>query len=101
MMRNFCVAGNMVIWSKESKRQALTVCKAFTFHSLVEWALWYDFIISQGKSKKAYTSAKVKKCMRILQSLCINIHSTEGKECIASLPFQVANVWSTKYGLLF
>ncbi|XP_030877983.1 anaphase-promoting complex subunit 1 [Leptonychotes weddellii] len=95
------VAGNMVIWSKGSKSQALAVYKAFTVDSPVQQALWCDFIISQDKSEKAYSSEEVEKCICILQSSCINMHSIEGKDYIASLPFQVANVWPTKYGLLF
>lgn len=95
------VAGNMVIWSKGSKSQALAVYKAFTVDSPVQQALWCDFIVSQDKSEKAYSSDEVEKCICILQSSCINIHSIEGKDYIASLPFQVANVWPTKYGLLF
>uniref|UniRef100_A0A8C4LC57 Anaphase-promoting complex subunit 1 n=1 Tax=Equus asinus asinus TaxID=83772 RepID=A0A8C4LC57_EQUAS len=88
------VAGNMVIWSKGSKSQALAVYKAFTVDSPVQQALWCDFIISQDNDE-------VEKCICILQSSCINMHSIEGKDYIASLPFQVANVWPTKYGLLF
>uniref|UniRef100_A0A287AF02 Anaphase-promoting complex subunit 1 n=3 Tax=Sus scrofa TaxID=9823 RepID=A0A287AF02_PIG len=95
------VAGNMVIWSKGSKSQALAVYKAFTVDSPVQQALWCDFIISQDKSEKTYSSDEVEKCICILQSSCINMHSIEGKDYIASLPFQVANVWPTKYGLLF
>ncbi|XP_077884433.1 anaphase-promoting complex subunit 1 isoform X2 [Ictidomys tridecemlineatus] len=95
------VAGNMVIWSKGSKSQALAVYKAFTVDSPVQQALWCDFIISQDKSEKTYSRHEVEKCICILQSSCINMHSIEGKDYIASLPFQVANVWPTKYGLLF
>uniref|UniRef100_A0A674IBW9 Anaphase promoting complex subunit 1 n=1 Tax=Terrapene triunguis TaxID=2587831 RepID=A0A674IBW9_9SAUR len=74
------VAGNMVIWSKGSKSQASAVYKAFT--------------VDNGDEV-------VEKCICILQSSCISVHSIEGKDYIASLPFQVANVWPTKYGLLF
>lgn len=31
----------------------------------------------------------MEKCICILQSSCINMHSIEGKDYIASLPFQV------------
>lgn len=96
------VAGNMVIWSKRSKNQASAVYKAFTVDSPVLQALWCDFSIPQEKSDKLEDSSEVvEKCICILQSSCINIHSIEGKDYIASLPFQVANVWPTKYGLLF
>uniref|UniRef100_A0A8B9NI82 Anaphase promoting complex subunit 1 n=1 Tax=Accipiter nisus TaxID=211598 RepID=A0A8B9NI82_9AVES len=96
------VASNMVIWSKGSKNQASTVYKAFTVDSPVLQALWCDFIIPQEKSEKADGSDEVvEKCICILQNSCINVHSIEGKDYIAALPFQVANVWPTKYGLLF
>uniref|UniRef100_A0A672TUV9 Anaphase promoting complex subunit 1 n=1 Tax=Strigops habroptila TaxID=2489341 RepID=A0A672TUV9_STRHB len=91
------VASNMVIWSKGSKNQASTVYKAFTVDSPVLQALWCDFTIPREKSDKA----DVEKCICILQNSCINVHSIEGKDYIAALPFQVANVWPTKYGLLF
>ncbi|KAK2520245.1 Anapc1 [Columba guinea] len=67
-------------------------------------ALWCDFTIPQEKSDKAEVSSSdeiVEKCICILQNSCINVHSIEGKDYIAALPFQVANVWPTKYGLLF
>uniref|UniRef100_A0A452U4G1 Anaphase-promoting complex subunit 1 n=1 Tax=Ursus maritimus TaxID=29073 RepID=A0A452U4G1_URSMA len=65
------VAGNMVIWSKGSKSQALAVYKAFTVDSPVQQALWCDFIISQDKSEKAY----IEKCICILQSSKVqNLH---------------------------
>nr|XP_060610458.1 anaphase-promoting complex subunit 1 isoform X2 [Anolis sagrei ordinatus] len=96
------VAGNMVIWSRGSKSQASAVYKAFTVDSPVLQALWCDFTIPQDKSDKIADSKQiVEKCICMLQSSCINIHSIEGKDFTASLPFQVANVWSTKYGLLF
>lgn len=96
------VAGNMVIWSKGSKSQASAVYKAFTVDSPVLQALWCDFTVPQEKSEKLDNSDEVvEKCICILQSSCINVHSLKGKDYIASLPFQVANVWPTKYGLLF
>uniref|UniRef100_A0A8C9G0Q5 Anaphase-promoting complex subunit 1 n=1 Tax=Pavo cristatus TaxID=9049 RepID=A0A8C9G0Q5_PAVCR len=42
----------------------------------------------------------VQKCVCILQSSCVNVHSIDGKDYIAALPFQVANIWPTKFGLL-
>ncbi|OWK53409.1 Anaphase-promoting complex subunit 1 [Lonchura striata] len=98
------VASNVVIWSKGSRSQASTVYKAFTVDSPVLQALWCDFTVFQEKSEKADVSGNdeiVEKCICILQNSCINVHSMEGKDYIAALPFQVANVWPTKYGLLF
>ncbi|KAM4771923.1 anaphase-promoting complex subunit 1 [Rhinophrynus dorsalis] len=95
------LAGNMVIWSKGSKVQASAVYKAFTVDSPVVQALWCDFTIFNAKSENDNDEDKVEKCVCVLQSSCINVHNTEGKDYIAPLPFQVANVWPTKYGLLF
>ncbi|NXU65980.1 APC1 protein, partial [Horornis vulcanius] len=96
------VASNVVVWSKGSRSQASTIYKAFTVDSPVLQALWCDFTIPQEKSEKADGDEQiVEKCICILQNSCINVHSMEGKDYIAALPFQVANVWPTKYGLLF
>ncbi|XP_063774168.1 anaphase-promoting complex subunit 1 isoform X1 [Pseudophryne corroboree] len=95
------VAGNVVIWSKGSKLNASAVYKAFTVDSPVVQALWCDFTVLNDKSETDEGQDKVEKCICILQSSCINVHNTEGKDYIAPLPFQVANVWPTKYGLLF
>ncbi|XP_063299741.1 anaphase-promoting complex subunit 1 isoform X2 [Pelobates fuscus] len=92
------LAGNMVIWSKGSRTQAAAVYKAFTVDSPVVQAVWCDFTILDRTDND---SDKVEKCVCILQGSCINVHNTEGKDYIAPLPFQVANVWPTKYGLLF
>ncbi|XP_056423181.1 anaphase-promoting complex subunit 1 [Hyla sarda] len=95
------VAENMVIWSKGSKIHASAVYKAFTVDSPVVQALWCDFTIFGTKTENEECEDKVEKCICILQGSCINVHNTEGKDYIAPLPFQVANVWPTKYGLLF
>ncbi|XP_075719012.1 anaphase-promoting complex subunit 1 [Rhinoderma darwinii] len=95
------VSGNMVIWSKGSKIHASAVYKAFTVDSPVIQALWCDFFVFGNKSENEESEDKVEKCICILQGSCINVHNTEGKDYIAPLPFQVANVWPTKYGLLF
>uniref|UniRef100_A0A803V0C3 Anaphase-promoting complex subunit 1 n=1 Tax=Ficedula albicollis TaxID=59894 RepID=A0A803V0C3_FICAL len=81
------VASNVVIWSKGSRSQASAVYKAFTVDSPVLQALWCDFTIPQEKLDKA----DVEKCICILQNSCINVHSMEGKDYIAALPFQVTS----------
>uniref|UniRef100_H3ATJ7 Anaphase-promoting complex subunit 1 n=1 Tax=Latimeria chalumnae TaxID=7897 RepID=H3ATJ7_LATCH len=95
------VAGNTVVWSTGSKTMASAVYKAFTVDSPVLQALWCDFAVPQDKEEEAEGQLRTQKCVCIVQSSCINIHSVEGKDYIAPLPFQVANVWPTKYGLLF
>ncbi|XP_075452467.1 anaphase-promoting complex subunit 1 [Ascaphus truei] len=95
------VAGNMVIWSKGSKIQASAAFKAFTVDSPVVQALWCDFTVFNDKTENDNDQDKVEKCVCVLQSSCINVHNTAGMDYIAPLPFQVANVWPTKYGLLF
>ncbi|XP_042188990.1 anaphase-promoting complex subunit 1 [Callorhinchus milii] len=44
---------------------------------------------------------KQEKCVCIVQKSCVNVHTVDGKDYIAPLPFQVAGVWATRYGLIF
>uniref|UniRef100_A0A8C8G337 Anaphase-promoting complex subunit 1 n=1 Tax=Oncorhynchus tshawytscha TaxID=74940 RepID=A0A8C8G337_ONCTS len=90
-------AGNMVIWSKGSKSQASHVYKAFTVDSPVQQALWCNFGIPQ---KKKDEKEILEKTVCIVQSSCVNVHSVTGKDFISPLPFQVSNLWPTKFGLL-
>ncbi|XP_036816071.1 anaphase-promoting complex subunit 1 isoform X1 [Oncorhynchus mykiss] len=90
-------AGNMVIWSKGSKSQASHVYKAFTVDSPVQQALWCNFGFPQ---KKKDEQEILEKTVCIVQSSCVNVHSVTGKDFISPLPFQVSNLWPTKFGLL-
>ncbi|XP_043916095.1 anaphase-promoting complex subunit 1 [Protopterus annectens] len=94
-------AGNVVVWSRGSKSEASTVYKAFTMDSPVLQALWCNFSITQDKGWKSKSKEKVEESVCIVQSSSINVHTVEGKDYIAPLPFQVAHVWPSKYGLLF
>ncbi|XP_028976286.1 anaphase-promoting complex subunit 1 isoform X3 [Esox lucius] len=90
-------AGNMVIWSRGSTSQASHVYKAFTVDSPVQQALWCNFGIPQkNKDEKEIMEQTV--C--IVQSSCVNVHSSTGKDFISPLPFQVSKLWPTKFGLL-
>uniref|UniRef100_A0A3Q1II57 Anaphase-promoting complex subunit 1 n=1 Tax=Anabas testudineus TaxID=64144 RepID=A0A3Q1II57_ANATE len=89
-------AGNVVIWSQGSRTQASSVYKAFTVDSLVQQALWCNFAVPQNKKDVE----EVEQTVCIVQSSCVNIHTVTGKDFIAPLPFQVSNVWATKFGLL-
>ncbi|XP_023863200.1 anaphase-promoting complex subunit 1 isoform X2 [Salvelinus sp. IW2-2015] len=90
-------AGNMVIWSKGSKSQASHVYKAFTVDSPVQQALWCNFGIPQNKKDEQEI---LEQTVCIVQSSCVNVHSVTGKDFISPLPFQVSNLWPTKFGLL-
>ncbi|XP_072103052.1 anaphase-promoting complex subunit 1 isoform X1 [Mobula birostris] len=95
------VAGNMVIWSRGSKSHASSVYKAFTVDSPVLQALWCDFSIPQDKTECTEAQEKREKCVCIVQKSSVNVHTVDGKDYIAPLPFQVAVVWATAYGLMF
>uniref|UniRef100_A0A8C7V6Z4 Anaphase promoting complex subunit 1 n=1 Tax=Oncorhynchus mykiss TaxID=8022 RepID=A0A8C7V6Z4_ONCMY len=84
-------AGNMVIWSKGSKSQASHVYKAFTVDSPVQQVNLLYCIPEQEILEKTVC---------IVQSSCVNVHSVTGKDFISPLPFQVSNLWPTKFGLL-
>uniref|UniRef100_A0A668AJ74 Anaphase-promoting complex subunit 1 n=2 Tax=Myripristis murdjan TaxID=586833 RepID=A0A668AJ74_9TELE len=88
-------AGNMVVWSQGSRSQASSVYKAFTVDSPVQQALWCNFAVPQNKKADQYILL-----LCIVQSSCVNVHSTTGKDFISPLPFQLSNLWATKFGLL-
>lgn len=89
-------AGNVVVWSQGSRLQACNVHKAFTVDSPVQKALWCNFAVPQNKNDEE----EVEQTVCIVQSSCINVHTVTGKDFISPLPFQVSNVWATKYGLV-
>uniref|UniRef100_A0A3B3UEI2 Anaphase-promoting complex subunit 1 n=1 Tax=Poecilia latipinna TaxID=48699 RepID=A0A3B3UEI2_9TELE len=87
-------AGNMAVWSQGSRTQASSVYKAFTVDGPVQQALWCNFAVPQNNNDE------VEQTVCIVQSSCINVHTVTGKDFISPLPFQVSNVWATKFGLL-
>uniref|UniRef100_A0AAX7SKU4 Anaphase-promoting complex subunit 1 n=1 Tax=Astatotilapia calliptera TaxID=8154 RepID=A0AAX7SKU4_ASTCA len=87
-------AGNVVVWSQGSRAQASSVYKAFTVDSPVQQALWCNFAAPHKKNDE------VELTVCIVQSSCVNVHTMTGKDFISPLPFQVSNVWATKFGLL-
>lgn len=89
-------AGNVVVWSHGSRTQASSVYKAFTVDSPVQQALWCNFAVPQNNNDVE----EVEQTVCIVQSSCINVHTVTGKDFISPLPFQVSNVWATKFGLL-
>uniref|UniRef100_A0A3P9N0J1 Anaphase-promoting complex subunit 1 n=1 Tax=Poecilia reticulata TaxID=8081 RepID=A0A3P9N0J1_POERE len=94
-------AGNMAVWSQGSRTQASSVYKAFTVDSPVQQALWCNFAVPQNNNDGTVKlSEEVEQTVCIVQSSCINVHTVTGKDFISPLPFQVSNVWATKFGLL-
>lgn len=89
-------AGNVVVWSQGSRTLASSVYKAFTVDSPVEKALWCDFALPQMRKDEE----EVEHTVCIVQSSCINVHTVSGKDFISPLPFQVSDVWATKFGLI-
>ncbi|XP_008298246.1 anaphase-promoting complex subunit 1 [Stegastes partitus] len=89
-------AGNVVVWSQGSRTQASSVYKAFTVDSPVQQALWCNFAVPHNKKDEE----EVEHTVCIVQSSCVNVHTVTGKDFISPLPFQVSNVWATKFGLL-
>uniref|UniRef100_A0A8C9YDJ7 Anaphase-promoting complex subunit 1 n=1 Tax=Sander lucioperca TaxID=283035 RepID=A0A8C9YDJ7_SANLU len=79
-------AGTVVVWSQGSRTQASNVYKAFTVDSPVQQVVCKE--------------DEVEQTVCIVQSSCVNVHTVTGKDFISPLPFQVSNVWATKFGLL-
>ncbi|XP_051781384.1 anaphase-promoting complex subunit 1 isoform X2 [Erpetoichthys calabaricus] len=90
--------GNMVIWTRGSRGQTSYVYKAFTVDSPVLQALWCNFSVLQNKDDEQEVEEET---VCIVQSACVEVHTVNGKDFISPLPFQVENVWSTKFGMLF
>uniref|UniRef100_A0AAQ6AHN8 Anaphase-promoting complex subunit 1 n=1 Tax=Amphiprion ocellaris TaxID=80972 RepID=A0AAQ6AHN8_AMPOC len=89
-------AGNVVVWSQGSRTQASSVYKAFTVDSPVQQALWCNFAVPHNKKDEE----ELEHTVCIVQSSCVNVHTVTGKDFISPLPFQVSDVWATKFGLL-
>ncbi|KAM8859323.1 anaphase-promoting complex subunit 1 isoform 2-T2 [Spinachia spinachia] len=89
-------AGTVVVWSQGSRTGASAVYKAFTVDGPVQQAMWCNFAAPHNKKDEE----EMEQTVCIVQSSCINVHTVTGKDFIAPLPFQVSNVWATKFGLL-
>ncbi|XP_034407430.1 anaphase-promoting complex subunit 1 isoform X2 [Cyclopterus lumpus] len=96
-------AGAVVVWSQGSRSQASNVYKAFTVDGPVQQALWCNFAAPQNQKdeeQQEQQEEQEEQTVCIVQSSCINVHTVSGKDFISPLPFQVSNVWATKFGLL-
>ncbi|XP_071453561.1 anaphase-promoting complex subunit 1 [Hetaerina americana] len=104
------VSGKTTVWSRGAAADSLcegnhgrTVLSCHTTESPVHHALWSTFCSyreeDQESSSTVFNVNPVPN-LCIVDSSNINIYTQEGEDFISSLPFQVQNVWSMKYGLL-
>uniref|UniRef100_S4RPX0 Uncharacterized protein n=1 Tax=Petromyzon marinus TaxID=7757 RepID=S4RPX0_PETMA len=95
-------SGRVAVWSRGSSSSYATVHKSFTVEEPIQKVLWCDFQEWDNNEKNGGSpAAKVLHCVCIAQTTCVDIHTADGQDFSASLPFQVANTWPTKQGLLF
>ncbi|KAJ3609964.1 hypothetical protein NHX12_022058 [Muraenolepis orangiensis] len=85
------------LWALEGAAGLVGSLQEVTLHERLQ-ALWCNFTVPQ--SKKDASSGCLEQTVCILQSSCINVHSTTGKDFISPLPFQVSHLWATAFGLL-
>lgn len=91
--------GNMVVWSQGSCPNS-DVYKAFTVDSPVQQALWCNFTVPHNEKVGKEVGETLEQTVCIVQNSCLNVHTVTGKDFTAPLPFQVSNLWATKFGLL-
>ncbi|XP_078728043.1 anaphase-promoting complex subunit 1 isoform X4 [Lampetra fluviatilis] len=95
-------SGRVAVWSRGSSSSYATVHKSFTVEEPIQKVLWCDFQEWENNEKNGGSpAAKVLHCVCIAQTTCVDIHTSDGQDFSAPLPFQVANTWPTKQGLLF
>ncbi|KAK3093891.1 hypothetical protein FSP39_021511 [Pinctada imbricata] len=101
------VSGNTVVWSKGGRDQTRHVIKTFTMESPVLQALWCDFIIPSRDAdpKDSFPGAEPigeeQEGICIIEAGTVTCFTEKNGEYTAALPFQVANTWKIKNGVLF
>ncbi|XP_052275462.1 anaphase-promoting complex subunit 1-like isoform X2 [Dreissena polymorpha] len=100
------VNGHIVVWSRGGQDGCRSVIKTFTMDTPVIQALWCKFVIPEKSNHEEIctsldTKGKLQTGVCVVESSCVSCYMEDGSEYLAALPFQVANVWSIKNGLLF
>ncbi|CAG2230501.1 APC1 [Mytilus edulis] len=100
------VSGSTVVWSKGGQNGARSVMKTFTVESQVLQALWCSFILPKSEIPvnsipTTDIQGDLQKGICVVESGSVSCFMEKGGEFNTALPFQVANSWVIKNGLLF
>lgn len=84
-----------------------TLC-SYTMDNNIKHALWCTFYLERpsfvekvvDKQMQDEPSGKPLRCICLLDSCTMKVFTANNEDFIVSLPFEVANVWATKFGLL-
>ncbi|KDR08910.1 hypothetical protein L798_00564, partial [Zootermopsis nevadensis] len=102
------VKGKTAVWSRGVDGSQVVLC-CYTCETPVKHALWCTFHSSASdkpvleNNESTFTDEPKgipMSCVCIIDSDNVKIFTSEGEDYVSSLQFQVANVWSTKYGII-
>lgn len=106
MEEELYIRGNVVIWSEglvysDDSNSRKTIC-AFSSNYPIKHALWCKFLSEKPLLSNTENNSKTDKleCVCIIDSQNIRAFTRTNEDFISTLPFQVSQVWSTKYGIL-
>ncbi len=98
----------VVIWSRGHGSEGSTIIKSFTMDSPIQEALWCSFLLpvdepsaSNLPPDKEVIPAQLQHAICVLEANSVSIFSSDGKDYLTALPFQVSKTWPIKNGLLF
>ncbi|KAI0221452.1 Anaphase-promoting complex subunit 1 [Lamellibrachia satsuma] len=100
------VCEQTVVWSRGNVDGNGQVLKTFTMDSPVLEVMWCTFLlpVDEGNDDTAQAgmiTAQVESGICMVEETCISIFTTDGKDYITSLPFQISKTWPIRNGLLF
>lgn len=104
------IKGNIVIWSKglvtstdDIDHPKATIC-AYSSPQPIKQAIWCTFhdqrpVLDQESESEHVSENKIP-AVCVVDAENIRIFTSESEDYIDVLPFQVGNLWNTKYGIL-
>ncbi|XP_061163277.1 anaphase-promoting complex subunit 1-like [Saccostrea echinata] len=100
------VSGNTVIWSHGGHGGVQHILKSFTMDTPVLQALWFDFILPNTETipdppHSLDIEGELQSGICVVEMGCVSCFCETGEEYSMALPFQIANAWKMKNGLLF
>ncbi|XP_056022198.1 anaphase-promoting complex subunit 1-like [Ostrea edulis] len=100
------ISGNTVIWSHGGHNGMQHALKTFTMDTPVLQALWFEFILPNTEivpdpPNSLDIEGNLQSGICVVEMGCVSCFCKTGEEYSMALPFQIANTWKMKNGLLF
>lgn len=117
MEEELYIKGCTAVWSRglfsssstvNSNGTSRTTLCSYTMDNNIKQALWCIFYLDRpsfvekvvDKQIDDEPSGKPLRCICLLDSCTMKVFTANNEDFIVSLPFEVSNVWATKFGLL-